>query len=149
MVEPGTQNFEEMVLEVSIDGVIWNRICGLVGVTVTRQAQTDTSEVPANCANEALPLKVQKSVRSIDVSVSAEGVWASQSHGMIMDWFYSGLTKHVRIGNTAALAGTVEYEMGEAFLTQLSNQRTKGQVVSASIQIEFDGAPERKVKAAS
>ncbi len=148
MAEPVTQKFEEMILEISDDGNTWSRICGLVGVTVTRQAQTDTSEVPADCDDESLPLKVSKSVRSIDVSASGEGVWAQQSHGTIMDWFYSGQTKFARIGNTKAAVGETEYEHGPAFLTQVSNQRTKGQQVSASIQLEFDGTPARAAKAA-
>ncbi len=147
MADPKTQKFEELVLEVSDDGATWTRICGLVGVTVTRQAQTDTSEVPADCDDESLPLKVSKSVRSIDVSVSGEGVWAQQSHGTMMDWFYGGQSKHARIGNIAAASGDTEYENGMAFLTQLSNQRTKGQAVSASIQLEFDGTPTRTAKA--
>jgi hypothetical protein len=147
MAEPKTQKFEELVLEISDDGATWTRICGLVGVTVTRQAQTDTSEVPADCDDESLPLKVSKSVRSIDVSVSGEGVWAQQSHGTMMDWFYGGQSKHARIGNTKAAVGDTEYEHGQAFLTQLSNQRTKGQAVSASIQLEFDGTPTRTAKA--
>lgn len=147
MVKPVTQKFEEMVLEISDDGTTWSRICGLIGVTVTRQAQTDTSEVPADCDDESLPLSIEKAIRTIDVSVSGEGVWAQQSHEAVMDWFYSSATKHARIGNLNAAVGDTEYEAGQAFLTQLTNQRTKGQKVSASIQIEFDGTPTRTAKA--
>lgn len=148
MAKPVTEKFEEMVLEISEDGTTWTRICGMVGVTVTRQAQTDTSEVPADCDDESLPMEVEKSVRSIDVSVSADGVWAQQSAGTMSDWFYSAGSKHARIGNLNAAVGQTEYEQGKAFLTQLTNQRTKGQSVSASISIEFDGTPTRIAKAA-
>lgn len=147
MAKPVTQKFQELILEVSDDGTTWSRICGLVGVTVTRQAQTDSTETPADCDDESLPLQVEKAVRTIDVSVSGEGVWAQQSHGTVMDWFYSSQSKHARIGNLNAAVGDTEYEQGMAYLTQLTNQRTKGQKVTASIQIEFDGTPTRVAKA--
>jgi hypothetical protein len=142
------QKFEELVLEISDDGTMWARICGLVGVTVTRQAQTDSTEIPADCDDESLPLRVDRAVRSIEVSVSGEGVWAQQSHGKMMDWFYSGQAKYARIGNLNAAVGDTEYESGKAFLTQLTNQRTKGQAVSASVELQFNGTPDRIAKAA-
>ena len=81
-------------------------------------------------------------------ATQALGQQLPQLLGTIMDWFYSGQTKFARIGNTKAAVGETEYEHGPAFLTQVSNQRTKGQQVSASIQLEFDGTPARAAKAA-
>lgn len=148
MAEPITEKFEEMTLEVSTDGgTVFAKLCGLVGVSISRTAQTDTSEVPADCDDESLPLKVNKSVRSVDVSVSADGVWAQTSDGIMKDWFYDGLQYQVRLGNTKAAVGNTEFEVGPANLTQLNNARTKGQVVNASIQIEFNGTPSRVAKA--
>lgn len=148
MVAPVTEKFEEMVLEISEDdGTTWARICGMVGVTVSRTMQFDTTEVPDDCDDESKPLRTERSPRSVDVSASGEGVWAAQSHGMLMDWFYSGATKLVRVGNLKAAVGDTQYEEGPAFLPTLNNARTKGQKVTASIQIQFDGKPTRRVKA--
>lgn len=147
MPAPITERFEQMVLEISDDGTTWTRICGLVGVTITRSAQFDSTEVPADCDDESLPLRVEKALRTLDVSVSAEGVWAQQSHGDMLDWFYSGATKNIRVGNLNAAVGDTEYESGMGFLSTLTNQRTKGQKVTASVEIQFDGTPARIAKA--
>lgn len=146
MPAPITEKFEQLVLEVSDNGTVWTRLCGLVGVTVTRSAQFDSTEVPADCADESLPLKVERAIRTIEVSVSADGVWAQQSHGDMMDWFYSGAPKQARVGNLNAAVGDTEYETGPALLSTLTNQRTKGQKVTASIEIQFDGTPTRTAK---
>ena len=146
MAAPVTEEFHEMVLEVSEDGLTWTKLCGLIGVTVTRSAQFDSTEVPADCDDESLPLSVQKALRTIEVSVSADGSWAQQSHGTMSDWFYSGQTKQVRVGNLNAAVGDTEYEAGPALLTTFTNQRTKGQKVTMSIEIQFDGTPERIAK---
>lgn len=147
MPAPTTERFEQMVLEISDNGTTWTKICGLIGVTVTRAAQFDSTESPADCDDESLPLRVEKAIRTIDVSVSADGVWAAQSHGDMLDWFYSGATKRVRVGNLNAAVGDTEYESGLGFLSTLTNQRTKGQKVTASVEIQFDGTPTRTAKA--
>ena len=138
--------FEQMTLETSENGTVWTKICGLVGVTINRSAQFDTSEVPADCADESLPIKVERSVRTIDVTVSADGVWAQQSHKTMSDWFYSGAIKQVRVGHAATLTGDPQYEQGPAFLNSLNHVRQKGAKVTASIEIVFDGTPTRTNK---
>lgn len=143
MPAPTTEKFEQMTLETSTNGTTWTKICGLVGVTINRSAQFDTSEVPADCADESLPLKVERSIRSVDVTVSADGVWAQQSHKTISDWFYAGTTLQVRVGHAATLTGDPQYEQGPAFLTSFNNVRQKGAKVTAAIEIVFDGAPTR------
>ena len=143
MPAPITERFEQMTLETSENGTVWTKICGLVGVTINRSAQFDTSEVPADCADESLPLKVERSARTIDVTVSADGVWAQQSHKTMSDWFYSGAIKQVRVGHAATLTGDPQYEQGPAFLTSLNHVRQKGAKVTASIEIAFDGTPTR------
>lgn len=143
MPAPTTERFEQMTLETSENGTVWTKICGMVGVTINRSAQFDTSEVPADCADESLPLKVERSIRTIEVTVSAEGVWAQQSHKTMSDWFYSGAIKQVRVGHAATLTGDPQYEQGQAFLTSFNNVRQKGAKVTASIEIAFDGTPTR------
>lgn len=147
MAKAVTQKYEELVLEMSDDeGSTWAKICGVTDVSVTRTANADTSEVP-DCDDESVPLSVEREVRSLEVSVSGTGVWAQQSHGGLMDWYYNGDTKYVRLGNLKAASGETEYETGPAILTTLSNERTKGKKVSAEIEIQFDGTPTRSAKA--
>lgn len=139
-----TAKFSEMILEVEFTASsgVYTPVCGLIDVTVSRVANTDTAEVP-DCDSEDLPLSLEKQVRSIEVSISGTGVWAQSSHGGIMDWFYSSATKNVRIRNTKASTGDTQIESGPALLTTLTNTRTKGQKVSAEIEIQFDGTPTR------
>lgn len=146
MAKATTEKYEEMVLELSSDsGTTWAKVCGLVDVEVTRTSNIDTIEVP-DCDDESLPLGIEKQVRSIEVSVSATGVWAQESHEQLMDWFYSSAALDARIGNLNAAVGDTEYETGVALLANLSNARTKGQKVSASVELQFDGTPTRTAK---
>lgn len=147
MPAPTTERFEQMVLETSENGTTWTKVCGLVGVTINRSAQFDTSEVPADCLDESLPLRTERSVRTVDVTVSADGVFAQQSHKTLSDWFYGGTTKQIRLGHLATLTGDPEYERGAAFLTSFNNARQKGQKVTATIELAFDGTPTRVDKA--
>lgn len=118
----------------------------MIDVQVSRTSNMDQAEVP-DCADESLPLSIERSVRSIEVSVSASGVWAQESHEFLMDWFYNSERKRVRIGNTNAAVGDTEYESGFAYLTQLPQSRTKGQKVQiGNLDMVFDGTPTRIVK---
>lgn len=147
MAKAVTQKFEELVLQIedpSTTGA-YKTICGIIDVEITRTANMDSAEVP-DCADESLPLAIEKQVRSIEVMASGTGVWAQSSHEELMDWFYSSATKPVRLQNANAASGDTEFEAGDAYLTELSNSRTKGQKVSASISIEFDGTPTRTAK---
>lgn len=147
MAQAVTEKYEEMVLEISEDsGSTWTRICGMIDVEITRTSNIDTAEVP-DCADESLPLAVERQVRSIEVSASGTGVWAQSSHETLMDWFYSSAALDARIGNLKADVGDTEYETGVAILANLSNSRTKGQKVSAAIELQFDGTPTRFAKA--
>ena len=139
--------YEELVIEISDDDVTYAKICGMDGYTVSRSAQVDTTEIPDDCDDESKPHRIVRSIRSKEMSISGTGVWAQQSNNTISDWFHEGTQKHVRIGHLNAAVGDVEYEKGPALLTQLDNQRTKGQAVSASITIQFAGKITRTVKA--
>lgn len=141
MARATTEKFEEMVLELetSTPGT-YARICGMVGVEVTRTANVATTEVP-DCDDESLPHAVEKAVMSLDVSATGTGVWAQSSHETLMAWFYGGTTKNARLGHLKAASGDTEYETGPALLTQLNHARTKGQKVTANITIQFSGTP--------
>lgn len=148
MAQPITEKFEQMRLEVSDNGTTWAMLCGLVGVTINRSAQFDSTEVPADCDDESLPLSIERAIRTVEVTVSADGVWEQNAHETMLDWFYSGTGKQIRLGHLNAAVGNTEYEMGSAFLSSYSNQRQKGSKVTASIEIQFDGTPTRVAKAA-
>lgn len=143
-----TEKYEEMILEVetAVAGT-YTKICGMVDVTINRTANFDTNEIP-DCDDESLPNSLEKSVRSIDVKISGTGVWAQTSNKMLSDWFYSSAAKNIRLRNTRAAVGDPETEAGPGLLTALNNSRTKGQRVTAEIEIEMDGVPTRTNKAA-
>ncbi|WP_249696436.1 phage tail tube protein [Stappia sp. WLB 29] len=145
MAAPVFEEFEEMVLEVEFDpdGTpgTYTKICGLLGVQINRSANVDTSETPADCEDESLPLDVTRSVRSIDVTVGGTGFWARGSQGKMKTWFYSGQALNARVTDAAAASGDIATESGPCLLTQLNNAREKGQQVSADIQLTFKSTP--------
>jgi hypothetical protein len=147
MATPTTEKFEEMILDCELvaGSGIYTALCGMTDVSITRTATIDSSEIP-DCADESLPLSVEKQVRSIEVSVSATGIWAQSSQSALKAWFYSSATKNVRIRDTAAATGDIWIESGSALLAHLNNARTKGKKVTADIELQFSGAPARTNK---
>ena len=142
MARAVTEKFEEMILDVewTADSGIYSPICGLIDVTITRTSNIDSAEIP-DCDDESLPLSIEKQVRSQEVTVSASGSWARSSQSLLKEWWRSGATKNVRIRDTAAATGDIEIESGPALLATLTNSRTKGQKVTAEIELQFDGVP--------
>lgn len=148
MARATTAKFEEMVLEVETTPTpgTYAALCGLIDVTINRTSNIDTSEVP-DCSDESAPLAIERQVRSQEVTVSATGVWALQSGELMLDWWYSGATRNVRIRNIKSeddgTVGDTYAEVGPAILVSINNSRTKGQKVTAEIEIQFDGVPGR------
>ncbi len=148
MARAVTAKFEEMVLEVETtpESGTYAALCGLTDVTINRTSNIDTSEVP-DCDDESAPLALERQVRSQEVTVSATGVWALQSSETVLDWWYSGEARNVRVRNIKAendgTVGDTYAEAGTAILASINNSRTKGQKVSAEIEIQFDGVPTR------
>ena len=147
MADVVTEEFEEMVLEVSTDGgTSWARMAGITDVTVTRTSNLDSTEVPDK-DDETLPHAIAKRVRSLDMSASGEGIWAQSANGLMLDWFHSGARNRARLRNTKAATGETETEEGEAILASIENSRTKGKLVTASIELQFSGRIARTAKA--
>lgn len=144
MTAATTEKYEEMVLDVEFvdSSGTYTAICGMMDVTISRSATIDSTEIP-DCDDESLPHTVKKSVRSVEVSVSGTGVWAESSQGLLKGWFYGGTAKNVRLRDTAAATGDTEIESGAAVLAGLNNSRTKGQEVTAEIEIQFTTTPTR------
>ncbi len=146
-VKPITAEFQHFVVEVEGDAPgAYKRICGITQRGISRQHNMQTTEVPGDCEDESLPNVVERAVQSSEVSISGTGVWAAQSHQMMLDWWYSGQKKVIRIRHVNAAVGDTEYETGPAILVNLNNDVEKGQKVTAEIEIQFDGLPERTAK---
>lgn len=141
MAEATTAKFEQLTLELETATVgTFATVAGLLDITITRTANVDTTETP-DATDESQPLYIDKEVRSLDVKVDCTGVWAQESNAEIMNWFYSGVTKNIKVSNLAALTGDPSVESGPALLVSVKNQRSKGKKVTADLSIEFTGRP--------
>lgn len=147
MARATTANFHEFVLEIEwvASSGTYSRVCGLTSRGINRQSNMSTSEVP-DCDDESLPAAVERAVQSQEVTISGSGVWSAESHEKMLDWWYSGATKNVRVQHVNAESGDTEYESGAAYLVTFPNDAERGQKVTASLAIEFDGIPTRTMK---
>lgn len=148
MARAATANFHEMVVEVEWvpESGTFAKVCGITSRGINRQSNMQTSEVP-DCDDESLPAAVERAVQSQEVTISGAGVWASQSHGNMLDWWYSGATRNIRVHHVNAETGDTEFETGPAYLQSINNQAERGTKVTAEIAIEFDGLPTRTAAA--
>lgn len=136
-----TAKYDQLTLEVETDTPgTYAKVCGMKDFNVDGNLALDEDEVP-DCADESLPNSVVVSPRSITVGVSGTGVWAQTSHDMMLKWNRLAQKKNVRITYGNASVGDVSTETGGAYLTKLTNSRTKGKVVACEIEIRFDGVP--------
>lgn len=149
MAKPVTSMFHQLVLEIeTATPGTFTKICGLTSRGIQRSHNMNTTEVPQDCTDESLPVALERDIQSSEITISGSGVWAAQSHQMMLDWWYLGQKKVVRINHANAAVGDTQYETGAAFLVSISNQVEKGQKVTAEIEIQFDGMPTRTAKAA-
>lgn len=143
MPKAETAKFEEFVLEIEFETGTYERICGVSGVGVNRTNNTETSSVP-DCADESLPDHIVRMVASQDATISGTGVWALEHDAKMKTWFFEGSTRNVRITNAKVVAdgvaGDIEAETYPMIMSQMNNERTKGQVVSAEVTFEKAGA---------
>jgi len=149
MAEPVTSEFKDLVLEIETTpgSGTYTKICGLTSRGVNRQSNINSNEVPGDCSDESVPSVIKKAVQSQEVTVEGSGMWAQQSHELMMDWWYGGQEKNIRIQHVNAAPGDTEYESGPAILSQLNNAVEKGAFVTAEISVEFNGLPTRTAKA--
>lgn len=157
MAAPVTAEFHDLVFEVEFDPVgsagTYSIICGIVSKTVTREAQTDTTEVPADCTDEEPPLVNDEVVRSISVGVELEGVFSLQSHTKLLDWFYNGTKYKARIRHAIAEgadggATDITLESGVAQIRSIPYSVAKGQKVRNTVNVVFNKAPTLTLKGA-
>lgn len=140
-----TADFDQLVIEVEFtaESGIYTKVCGMVDYTVNRTNNIETSLVP-DCADEGLPLHTKRSVASQELTISGTGSWALTNHQAVYNWWKVGSTLNVRITNAKVTAdgspGDTETETIPMVMASLSNARTKGQVVSAEIEFQQNGA---------
>ncbi len=154
MSDAQTSKYEQLIVEVEFDPVgaagTYMPICGMIDVTVNDTSNVDTSEVP-DCDDESKPLSIEREVRSQEYSISGTGVMARQSYPKMRSWKVSGKTLNVRVRDKDiednGAVGDIYGDSGPALLTTFNRGRTKGQKVSAEMEIQFDGYPAQLVKA--
>lgn len=142
MARATTATFDKMTLAVETAPGVYTRICGLTSRGINRTHNMQTTEVP-DCDDESLPAAVERAVQSSEATISASGVWAAESHELVLDWFNSGQPKNIRVRHANADIGDTEYESGPAYLVSINNQAERGQKVTAEMEIQFDGLPTR------
>lgn len=144
MTAPVHEEYDELVFEFSEDGgATWSRNCVIMGADINRSANTSTTETVADCDDESKPNNVEKRVQSLTVTVSGTGNWTRDGYDKFHKKFYAGDSTEMlcRIGNLAAASGQIKYEEGPIIVTSLSQKREKGQVVTASVTLNFATKP--------
>lgn len=146
-----TSSFAKTTLGVEFVAGTFANICGITQWSYSETTQLDETEVP-DCADLDKPFQIERSVRSVGAQASCSGVWALASHQKMLDWSRSGVTKPVKISflvaQTSGTATDTVALTGDAYLTNLSFEVTKGQKVSASFELVFDGLPVPTLKGA-
>ena len=148
MAKPVTQKYDQLAIELELTPSTWTVICGMKGASISRTKNVDSDEVPGDCDDETVAWDVEKSVRSMEVTIDGRAVWSTAAHEDIMDWFYGeGGQKEIncRIRNktieTLDVTGETYIEEGPALLTSLSNEKEKGKNITADLTIEFVTLP--------
>lgn len=119
---------------------VFTAICGLTSKGLQGSADVVTSEVP-DCADEDLPSWQEKDVKSVGMQLSGSGMWAKESHEMLLSWFLAGTKKNVKVQYADAATGDTEYLAAPAVLTQMNNAVEKGGRLSADLTFEFTRKP--------
>lgn len=149
MAAPVTQKYHELVVEFSTDGgTTWSgRNCCIRGFTVNRTPQVQEAALTADCDDESLPDDIVREVTSRDLSVSGTGHWTRGGYNAFLTQFYGTGKIYTRIGNLAAASGEIEYEECEMIITLGEARETKGQPVTASIELQSAGKITTSLKA--
>ena len=146
MTAPVHEEYDELRLEFSEDGgTTWDKNCIIMGAEINRTTNTSTVETVADCADESLPNNVEKRVQSLAVSISGTGNWTRGGYDKFLKKYYAGDSAEMlgRICNLAATTGQIKYEEGPIIVSSLGQKREKGQVVTASITLDFARTPTR------
>jgi predicted secreted protein len=119
---------------------VFTPICGLTSKGINYETETNTVEVP-DCTNEDQPAYKEEGAKSYSVSLTGSGMWAAQSHGILIDWWKTGNAKNIKVQYVQSETGDVEFVNGPAILKSLGSTVEKGGRLSADISIAFTAMP--------
>jgi predicted secreted protein len=113
--------------------------CGFNSRSLKRTKGTNEIDIP-DCDDEDAPAWVGREVKSLDWSVSGEGVLAEESVAAWEDFFDSIESRHVQIEiEFPGSVGTITMN-GSAHLTNYEVNAERGGKVQVSIELVGDGA---------
>jgi predicted secreted protein len=113
--------------------------CGFNARALNRSKTTNEVDIP-DCADEDAPAWVGREVRSLDWTVTGEGLLVAESVESWNDFFDSTLSRNVRVEiEFPSPVGTITYN-GAAHLTTYEITGTRGEKVTANIELSGDGA---------
>jgi predicted secreted protein len=113
--------------------------CGFNSRSLKRTKGTNEIDIP-DCSDEDAPAWVGREVKSLDWSVSGEGVLAAEAVAAWEDFFDSIDSRHVQIEiEFPAPVGTITMN-GSAHLTNYEVNGERGGKVQLSIELVGDGA---------
>lgn len=115
-------------------------LCGLTSKGLNMSSDVVTSEVP-DCSNEDLPSWQEKDIKSISATISGSGMWTSEAHETMFQWWFTGAKKNVKVSWMVAETGDVKTLTGPCVLTSLGQAVDKGNRLSAEISLEFSAKP--------
>jgi predicted secreted protein len=116
----------------------FDRPCGLNSRSLDRTKATNEIDIP-DCDDEDAPAWVGREVKSLDWTVSGEGIMAEESVEAWEDFFNSTASKHVRIERVfPGGVGTIT-QNGSAHLTKFTISGERGDKVKVSIELSGDG----------
>lgn len=119
---------------------VFTAICGLTSKGINFNTETNTVEVP-DCADEDMPAYKEQGPKSYEVTLTGSGMWAKESHGILIDWWKSGASKNIKVQYAQAAVGDAEFVNGPAIITSLGATVEKGGRLSAEISIAFTQMP--------
>ena len=120
----------------------YENVCGLTTRGISRSTAMQKTEVPyCGVGEEDFPSAVEISPQSKEVSVLGSGVMSQQSHKKMWDWWSLGGRKNFRLERVGAASGEIRFENGAGYLSKYDNAATKGEKVSAELEVSVDGAP--------
>lgn len=113
--------------------------CGLNTRSLDRTKTLNEIDIP-DCADEDAPAWVGREVRSLDWTVSGEGVLSAEAVDMWESFFASTLSRNVRIEEEfIGSVGTITHN-GRAHLSTFTLTGERGDKVRVNIELSGDGA---------
>jgi hypothetical protein len=112
--------------------------CGFNSRSFRRTKNTNEVDLP-DCTDEDLPAYVGREVRSLDWSISGEGILSEEAVSTWETWYASTASKNIKVELVfLGSPGTITLT-GAAHLTSYEVSGTRGDKVQISVEILGDG----------